>query len=48
MPRQRYSAEEIINKLRIAEVELSKGSTVNQFCVCRQILLDKIGLKVKR
>ena len=32
MPGKRYSAEQIIKKLRISEVELSKGSTVNQIC----------------
>ena len=28
MPRKRFSAEEIVNKLRQAEVELAKGRTV--------------------
>lgn len=32
MARKRYSADEIVNKLRQAEVELSKGSTVAQMC----------------
>jgi putative transposase len=32
MPRKRYSAEEIVNKLRQAEVELAKGRTVAQMC----------------
>ena len=35
MPRKRFSAEQIINKLRIAEVELSKGLRVTQ--VCREL-----------
>ena len=35
MPRKRYSAEEIVNKLRQAEVELAKGRTVAQ--VCKQL-----------
>lgn len=35
MPRKRYSAEEIINKLRQAEVELAKGHTIAQ--VCKQL-----------
>ena len=35
MPRKRYSAEEIVNKLRQAEVELAKGQTIAQ--VCKQI-----------
>ena len=30
MPRKRYGAEEIINKLREAEVALSKGATVHE------------------
>ncbi len=32
MSRKRFSAEEIINKLREAEVHLSKGMTVGQMC----------------
>ncbi len=32
MPRKRYSAEEIVNKLRQAEVELAKGQTVAHAC----------------
>ena len=32
MPRKRFSAEEIVNKLRQAEVELSKGATIAQAC----------------
>jgi putative transposase len=32
MPRKRFSAEEIINKLREAEVELAKGRTIAQVC----------------
>lgn len=35
MPRKTYSAEQIIKKLRTAEVGLAKGMTVNQ--VCREI-----------
>jgi putative transposase len=35
MPRKRYSAEEIVNKLRQAEVELAKGRSVAQ--VCKQL-----------
>ena len=35
MPRKRYSAEEVVNKLRQAEVELAKGRTVAQ--ACRQL-----------
>jgi transposase-like protein len=35
MPRKRYSPEEIVNKLRQAEVELAKGRTVAQ--VCKQL-----------
>jgi len=30
MPQKRYKPEEIINKLRVAEVELSKGHTTGQ------------------
>ena len=32
MPQKRYKPEEIINKLRSAEVELSKGHTTGQIC----------------
>ena len=30
--RKRHSAEEVVNKLRQADVELSKGSTIAQAC----------------
>ena len=32
MSRKRFSAEEIVNKLREAEVHLSQGMTVGQMC----------------
>lgn len=32
MARKRHSAEEIVNKLRQAEVELGKGSSVESVC----------------
>jgi len=32
MPRRRYSAEQIVDKLREAEVEISKGLTIGQVC----------------
>ena len=32
MPRKRHTPEQIINKLRQAEVELSEGKTVPQAC----------------
>ncbi|MHC4268531.1 MAG: hypothetical protein ACYSTS_08705 [Planctomycetota bacterium] len=32
MPQKRYKPEEIINKLRVAEVELSKGHTTGYIC----------------
>ncbi len=32
MPKKRYNAEEIIHKLREADVLLSKGATVSQVC----------------
>lgn len=32
MPRKRFTVEQIINKLREAEVELSRGLTVGQVC----------------
>ena len=32
MPQKRYKPEDIINKLRSAEVELSKGHTTGQIC----------------
>ena len=32
MSRKRHTAEEIVNKLRQTDVELSKGSTVAQAC----------------
>ena len=35
MPRKRYSSEQIISKLREAEVELARGKKVPQ--VCRQL-----------
>jgi transposase-like protein len=35
MARKRHSAEEIVNKLRQAEVELGKGKTIAE--VCRQL-----------
>jgi len=35
MPRKRFTSEQIISKLREAEVELSRGKTVGQ--VCKQL-----------
>ena len=35
MPRKRYSVEQILSKLREAEVELSRGATTPE--VCRKI-----------
>ena len=32
MPQKRYKPEEIIHKLRVAEVELSKGHNTGQIC----------------
>ncbi len=32
MPMKRFSPEQIINKLREAEVELSRGKTIAQVC----------------
>ena len=32
MPRKRYTAEQIITKLREAEVELAKGQSTGQVC----------------
>ena len=32
MPKKRYNAEEIIHKLRSADVLLSQGKTVSQAC----------------
>lgn len=32
MPRKRFTTEQIISKLREAEVELSRGKTVGQVC----------------
>ena len=32
MPQKRYKPEQIINKLREAEVELSKGKTTGRIC----------------
>ena len=32
MPRKRHSTEQIIHKLREAEVELSKGQTTKEIC----------------
>lgn len=47
MARKRYSAEEIVNKLRQAEVELSKGATIAQ--ICKQIgVTDQTCCKWRR
>ena len=47
MPRQRFSAEQIIHKLREADVELSKGTAVKQ--VCRQLnIADKTYYRWRR
>ncbi len=35
MPRKRFTSEQIISKLREAEVELSRGTSVGQ--VCKQL-----------
>ncbi len=32
MPRQRYTPEQIITKLRLAEVELARGQTMAEVC----------------
>ena len=32
MARKRFSAEQIVDKLREAEVEIAKGSTIGQVC----------------
>jgi putative transposase len=32
MPQKRHKPEEIINKLRVAEIELSKGCAMGQIC----------------
>ena len=32
MPRQRYTPEQIITKLRLAEVELARGQTTAEVC----------------
>jgi putative transposase len=39
MPRKRHTAEQVINKLRQAEVELSKG--VNIAHVCRKLAVTE-------
>jgi transposase-like protein len=47
MARQRCSAEQIIHKLREADVELSKGTAVKQ--VCRQLnITDKTYYRWRR
>ena len=47
MARQRSSAEQIIHKLREADVELSKGTAVKQ--VCRQLnITDKTYYRWRR
>jgi hypothetical protein len=38
MARQRFSAEQIVHKLREADVELSKGTAVKQVNVHRIVL----------
>ncbi|MCP4002253.1 MAG: transposase [Gammaproteobacteria bacterium] len=39
MPQKRYKPEEIINRLRAAEVELSKGHTTGE--ICRKLGITK-------
>ena len=39
MPKKRYSAEQIIAKLREAEIELAKGSTTG--AVCRKLAISE-------
>jgi len=47
MARKRYSAEEIVNKLREAEVLIAKGTTVAQ--ACKQIgVTDQTYYKWRR
>ena len=47
MARQRFSAEQIIHKLREADVELAKGTAVKQ--VCRQFnIADKTYYRWRR
>jgi transposase-like protein len=47
MARQRFSAEQIIHKLREADVELAKGTAVKQ--VCRQLnIADKTYYRWRR
>ena len=47
MARKRHSAEQIVNKLREAEVHLSRGLTVKQ--TCRQIgVTDQTYYKCRR
>ena len=47
MARKRFSAEQIIHKLREADVELSKGTAVKQ--VCRQLnIADKTYYRWRR
>lgn len=41
MARKRFSAEEIIQKLREAEVQLSQGDTIPEAC-------RKIGVPIRR
>ena len=47
MARKRYSAEEIVNRLREAEVLIAKGTTIAQ--VCKQIgVTDQTYYKWRR
>ena len=47
MARQRFSVEQIIHKLREADVELAKGTAVKQ--VCRQFnIADKTYYRWRR
>ena len=39
MGRKRHTAEQIISKLRIAEVETAKGQTIGQ--VCRKLEISE-------
>jgi transposase-like protein len=45
MPRKRHTPEQVINKLRAAEVAISSGSTVAE--ACRQIGLLPLAQRIR-
>jgi len=48
MARKRHSAEEIVNKLRQAEVELGKGSSVATVCKLLRVTEQTLQIPLGR